>query len=185
MRLTSFIPTAALALLVSGAALAQAEWAEFVDRADHFTVNFPGDPMKADTTFKTVKGTSLPGHVYTAEDRRGRYVMTVIDYKSNADELGTAIEEAAKLVRAKGKVTYDGTSMLDNHKSQRITVETPAQHRILAEILVSADKRLYISESETTLTAPPPAQYQASLQVLDDDGVRIRYKAVGSTERVR
>jgi hypothetical protein len=75
--------------------------------------------------------------------------------------------------------------MLDNHKSQRITVETPAQRRILAEILVSADKRLYISESETTLTAPPPAQYQASLQVLDDDGVRIRYKAVGSTERVR
>jgi hypothetical protein len=185
MRFTSFISTAAVALLLSGAALAQAEWAEFVDRADHFTVNFPGDPMKTDTNFKTAKGTSLAGHIYTAEDRRGRYMMTVIDYKSAPDELTTAIDEAAKLVRAKGKVTYDGTGMLDNHKSQRITIETPAQRRILAEILVSADKRLYISESETTLTAPPPAQYQASLQVLDDEGVRIRYKAVGSTERVR
>jgi len=185
MRLTSFVSTAALALMLSGAALAQAEWGEFVDRADHFTVNFPGDPAKTDTTFKTAKGTSLPGHVYTAEDRRGRYVMTVIDYKDHPDELGTAIDEAAKLVRAKGKVTYDSTGMMDNHKSQRLTVETPAQRRLLSEILVSADKRLYISEAETALNTPPPAQYQASLQVLDDEGVRIRYKAVGSSERVR
>ena len=141
--------------------------------------------MKTDTTFKTAKGTSLPGHIYTAEDRRGRYFMTVIDYKSAPDELATAIDEAAKLVRAKGKVTYDGTGMLDNHKSQRITIETPAQRRLLAEILVSADKRLYISEADTTLNAPPPAQFQASLQVLDDEGVRIRYRAVGNPERVR
>ena len=46
-------------------------------------------------------------------------------------------------------------------------------------------KRLYISEADTALNVPPAAQFQASLQVLDDDGVRIRYKAVGSTERVR
>jgi cytosine/adenosine deaminase-related metal-dependent hydrolase len=118
-------------------------------------------------------------------DRRGSYQMTVIDYKNAPDEIGTAIDEAAQMVRAKGKVAYDGTGMLDNHKSQRITVETPNGRRLLAEILVSADKRLYISEADTTLNAAPPAQYQASLQVLDDEGVRIRYRAVGSTERVR
>ena len=75
--------------------------------------------------------------------------------------------------------------MMDNHKSQRLTVETPAQRRLLSEILVSADKRLYISEAETALNVPPPAQYQASLQILDDEGVRIRYRAVGNPERVR
>ena len=184
MHLKHILPAAALALLISGAAIAQ-EWAEFVDRADHFTVNFPGDPQKTDTTFKTAKGTTLPGHIYKAMDRRGSYQMTVIDYKNAPDEIGTAIDEAAQMVRAKGKVAYDGTGMLDNHKSQRITVETPNGRRLLAEILVSADKRLYISEADTTLNAAPPAQYQASLQVLDDEGVRIRYKAVGSTERVR
>jgi len=184
MHLKHVIPAAALTLLMSGAAIAQ-EWAEFVDRADHFTVNMPGDPQKTDTTFKTAKGTSLPGHVYKASDRRGSYQMTVIDYKNSPDEIGTAIDEAAKMVRAKGKVTYDGTGMLDNHKSQRLTVEIPNGRRLLAEILVSADKRLYISEADTALNAPPPAQYQASLQVLDDEGVRIRYRAVGSTERVR
>jgi hypothetical protein len=183
MRFVSLIP-AVMALLFSGAAVAQ-EWGEFVDRADHFTVNFPGDPAKADLTYKTAKGTSLPAHVYTAQDARGRYVMTVVNYASAPDELATAIDEAAKAVRAKGTVKYDATGMMDNHKSQRITVETPAQRRLLSEILLSADKRLYISEADTTLTMAPPAQYQASLQILDDDGVRIRYKAVGSTERVR
>jgi hypothetical protein len=184
MRFASLMP-AALVLSVAGAAFAQAEWAEFIDRADHFTVNFPGDPQKADTSFKTSKGTTLPGHVYTAQDRRGVYRMTVIDYKTAPDEIDTAIEDASKMVRAKGKITYDERNMLDNHRSQRITIETPQMRRLLAEILVSADKRLYISEADTTLNAPPPAQYQASLQVLDDEGVRIRYKAVGSTERVR
>ena len=184
MQLKHLFPATALVLLMSGAAIAQ-EWAEFVDRPDHFTVNFPGDPQRSDTSFKTTKGTTLPGHIYKAADRRGAYQMTVIDYKSSPDEIGTAIDEAAKMVRAKGKVTYDGTGMLDNHKSQRITVETPNGRRLLAEILVSADKRLYISEADTALNAPPPAQYQASLQVLDDDGIRIRYRAVGSTERVR
>ena len=182
MRIIRLVP-AIVALFISGTANAQ--WAEFVDRADHFTVNFPGDPAKSDLSFKTAKGTTLPAHVYTAQDQRGRYQMTVVSYANAPDEVATAIEEAAAAIRAKGTVKYDGTGMLDNHKSQRITVETPAQRRLLAEILISADKRLYISEADTTLNAPPPAQFQASLQVLDDEGVRIRYKSVGSAERVR
>ncbi len=185
MRFNRLIP-AAVALCLTSAAWAQAEWAEFVDRDDHFTVNFPGEPAKADLQYKTAKGTTLPAHIYSAQDRRGVYHMTVVDYRNaSAEELAAAIDDAAAQVRTKGKVTYDGTGMLDNHKSQRLTIETPGERRILAEILVSMDKRLYISEADTTLTAPPPAQYQASLQVLDDDGVRIRYRGVGSTERVR
>jgi hypothetical protein len=118
---------AVVALFISGAANAQ--WAEFVDRADHFTVNFPGDPAKSDLSYKTAKGTTLPAHVYAAQDQRGRYTMTVVNYANAPDELASAIDDAAAAVRAKGAVKYDGTGMLDNHKSQRITVETPAQRR--------------------------------------------------------
>jgi hypothetical protein len=50
---------------------------------------------------------------------------------------------------------------------------------------MSNEKRLYIVEANTALSAPPPAQFQASVQILDEDGTRIRYKTVGSTERVR
>ena len=176
MRLASLIP-AALVLGLTVPVFAQAEWAEFVDRADHFTVNFPGDPSKQDLAFKTAKGTALPAHLYSAQDRRGQYFMTVVDYRNaSPEELATAIKEAADTVRAKGKATYDEPGNLDGHKSQRITIETPNGRRRLAEILVSDDKRLYISEAETALNAPPPAQYQASIQVLDDEGVRIRYQ---------
>ena len=175
MRFATLFP-AALVLSLAGAVSAQ-EWAEFVDRADHFTVNMPGDPAKQDMMYKTAKGTSLPAHVYSAKDRRGEYYMTVVDYRNaSPEELASAIKEASDGVRAKGKPTYDEPGNLDGHHSQRITIETAAGRRRLAEILVSNDKRLYISEAETALNAPPPAQYQASIQVLDDEGVRIRYQ---------
>lgn len=175
MRFATLFP-AALVLSLAGAAVAQ-EWAEFVDRADHFTVNFPGDPAKQDLMYKTAKGTTLPAHVYSAKDRRGEYFMTVVDYRNaSPEEQASAIKEASDAFRAKGKPAYDEPGNLDGHHSQRITVETPTGHRRLAEILISNDKRLYISESETPLNAAPPAQYQASIQVLDDNGVRIRYQ---------
>ena len=183
MRFAKFIP-AAFVLMFAGAAFAQAEWAEFVDRADHFTVNFPGDPARSDLAYKTPKGTVLPAHVYSAKDRRGEYYMTVVDYRNaSPDEIASAIKDAAAAFRTKGKPTYDEPGVLDGHHSQRITVETPDGHRRLAEILISNDKRLYISEAETPLNVAPPAQYQASIQVLDDNGVRIRY--VGGQENGR
>lgn len=70
-------------------------------------------------------------------------------------------------------------------RSWRLTLETANNRRILTEILVSAEKRLYIVEANTPINVPPPAQFQASVQILDADGVRIRYKTVGSSERVR
>lgn len=175
MRFASLIP-AALVLSFAGAALAQAEWAEFVDRDDHFTVNFPGEPDKADLQYKTGKGSALPAHVYKAEDRRGQYMMTVVNYRTaSAEEQAAAIKEASESFRTKGKVTYDEPGRLDGHLSQRITVETADGRRWLAEIMMSNEKRLYISEAGTALNVPPPAQYQASIQILNDNGVRIRY----------
>src|SRR5712671_5085472 len=130
MRIVKLISAAVAALFISGAAHAQV-WEEYVNRADFFAVNFPGEPTRTDIVYKTAKGTSLQGHVYTAQDSRGRYSITVVDYNSVADELGTAIDEAAAATRAKGKPTYDAVNMLDMHRSWRMTVETPAQRRIL------------------------------------------------------
>src|SRR5258705_1026811 len=176
MRIVSLI-SAMAALFISSAVHAQT-WEEFANGGDLFAVNFRGEPARTDITYKTAKGTSLPGHVYTAQDSRGRYSITVVDYTSAPGELSTAIDEAAAAIRAKGKPTYDAVNMLDMHRSWRMTVETPAQRRILAEILVSADKRLYISDADTALNVPPPAQFQVSLQILDKEGLRIRYRQV-------
>jgi hypothetical protein len=186
MRLARLIPSAVFALMLSGGALAQGEWAEFVDREDHFLVNFPGNPSREDISYKTVKGTTLPGRVYKARDQYGNYNMTVVNYQTaSEEEFASAIEDASKAVRAKGKVTHEDRGGLDGHTNNRITVETPDSRRLLAVVLTSREKRLYISEADTGLDAPPPALYQASLQVLDDEGVRIRYRNQNSNERVR
>ena len=57
--------------------------------------------------------------------------------------------------------------------SWRITVETPTA-RILGEILIAANNHVYIVEGETPVNVPPSAQFQASIQILNDEGVRIR-----------
>ncbi len=177
MRFAGLVP-AAVALFIAGAAYAQA-WDVYTNREEFFAVNLPGEPKMMTSPYRTAKGTNLTAKKYTAVAPAGSllagtYILTVVDYNSATGELGTAIEEAAARYRSMGKVTYDAVNMLDNHRSWRQTVETASQ-RILTEILVARNNRLYISESSTALNAPPPAQFQASLQVLDANGVRIRY----------
>jgi hypothetical protein len=188
MRLLGLIP-AILALIVSTAASAQ-DWAEYSNRENFFTVNFPGDPVETTVPYKTTKGTNLTAHVFTGVAPAdtllaGTYMVTVVDYSSVPDEIPTAVEQAAAAIRAKGVAKYDAAGNVDQMRSWRMTVETADKHRILAEILTAANNRLYIVQADTVISAPVPAQFQASVQILDENGVRIRYKTVGSTERVR
>ena len=188
MRFLSLIP-ALLALIVSTAASAQ-DWGEYSNRENFFTVNFPGDPAETTIPYKTTKGPTLTAHVFTAVApadtlRAGTYMVTVVDYSSVPDEIPAAVEQAAAAIRAKGTAKYDAAGNIDQMRSWRMTVETADKHRILAEILTAANNRLYIVQADTAIAAPVPAQFQASVQILDENGVRIRYKTVGSTERVR
>ena len=176
MRSVSLIP-AIVALFLSSAASAQV-WEEYVDRDDFFQVNFPGEPAVQEIQYRTVKGTNLPAKVFTATApassiTAGTYRVTVVDYNTAQGELGDAIEQARQAILAKGAVKYDGRENLDMHRSWRVTVETP-RSRILGEILIAANNRVYIVEGETPLNVPPAAQFQASLQILNNEGVRIR-----------
>ena len=176
MRFVSLIP-AAVALFVAGAAYAQA-WDVYTNREEFFAINLPGEPKMTSSPYRTAKGTTLTAKKYTAvapanSILAGTYELTVVDYNRATAELGTAIEEAAARFRSMGKVTYDAVNMLDNHRSWRQTIEN-ANQRILTEILVARNNRLYISQAATALNTPPPAQFQASLQILDETGQRIR-----------
>jgi hypothetical protein len=176
MRNLGIIP-AIMALFVSSAASAQA-WEEYVNRDNFFQINLPGEPTMAEVPYKTVKGTDLTARVFTATApansvTAGTYRVTVVDYNSAINELPDAIEQARKAIGAKGVVKYDGVNNLDGHREWRLTVETPTS-RIVAGILLAANYRLYFTEGETPLNLPPAAQFQASLQVLNDEGVRIR-----------
>ena len=183
MRLTSFIPAAMAAMFMTGPAFAQAQWSEFVDRQEHFTINLPGDPKIESITYKTGKGTSLPAKVFTAQDARGTYKVTVVNYATATAETPTAMEEASKAIRARGEVKYDALENIDRIKDQRISVALAGNtRRLLTEVMLHQN-RLYITEAETPVNVPPPAQFQASIQMLDDDGVRIRYNPDGVTRQ--
>ena len=182
MRIVPIVP-AILSLFVSGMAFAQA-WDIYTNRENFFTLNLPAEPKETSAPYKTEKGTNLTMKTWTAQAPAGTllggtYQLHVVDYSSATGELATAIEEAAKKYRTRGMVKYEGVNMLDNHRSWRQTVET-ANQRILTEILVAKTNRLYISEATTAINAPVPAQFQASLQILDESGVRIRYQRVES-----
>jgi len=175
MRFVGLVAVVVAAL--SGAAWAQT-WDVYTNQENFFTVNLPGDPVTTDAPYKTAKGTNLTAHVFTAiapasSILGGTYKVTVVDYSNAKDEIPTAVEHAAKAVMARGAVKYDGLNNLDLHLSRRLTVET-AMTRILAEILVAENNRLYVTEAETPLSVPPAANFQASLQILDEKGVRIR-----------
>lgn len=174
MRVVIGLASAVVALFLSGAANAQA-WEEYTNRDDHFLINFPGEPKVDAVTYKSAKGTELPANVYSAEDRRGKYKITVVDYNKAAAELDGAMDNEAANVRKRGKVRYSEINQLDNHRSWRVTVEE-GDHLVLAEVLAAMNNRLYIVEAQTALNVPPPALFQVSLQILDDNGVRIRYK---------
>jgi hypothetical protein len=176
MRAVHFIPAIVAAFLAT-AASAQV-WEEYVNREDFFQVNFPGEPQVNQIQYKTVKGTMLPAKVFTATApagsiTSGTYRVTVVDYNTAKGELGDAIEQARQAILAKGTAKYDGRENLDMHRSWRVTVEN-ANARILGEILIAANNRVYIVEGETPLDVPPAAQFQASIQILNDEGVRIR-----------
>jgi hypothetical protein len=186
MRSAGLIP-AVVALFLAGAAYGQV-WSEYENRQEFFSVNFPDDPVRTEAPYKTPKGKTLTAHVFTAEApassiTAGTYTVTVVDYRSAPDEVATAIDDAANLVLAKGESKYDGVEHTEQIRTRRLTVES-AERRILAEIMVH-ENRLYLVEADTSINAVPPAQFQASLQILDAEGNRIRYRSVGSTERVR
>ena len=201
MRFVSLIPAIA-ALFFSGAVCAQAApasqgapapqastWDTYANRENFFSVNLPGEPTMTQAPYKTAKGTALTARVFTAiappgSRLSGTYTITVVDYTNAKDEISTAVDQARNAMTAKGTVKYDGLNNVDLHLTRRLTIETP-RTRILAEILVAANNRLYITQAETALNVPPPAVFQASLQILDDAGLRIRTRtALGVPEGV-
>ena len=180
MRFVKLLP-AVTALFLCSAANAQS-WDVYSNQENFFSVNFPGTPVVTEAPYKTRKGTQLTAKTFTVsipagQRLAGTYSVTVVDYSKAKDEMNTATEFAADAIRGKGKVKYDAIENTDLHATRRLTVET-ASDRILAEILFAENNRIYISTAENSLKVTPPAQFQASLQVLDDKGARIRERTL-------
>ena len=79
MRVVALLP--ALLLATVGPAFAQ-EPIDYVSKLDYFSINFPGQPKIEETTYPDeYRLAPLPARVYTADQGRNHYKVTVVDYR--------------------------------------------------------------------------------------------------------
>lgn len=198
MRLNPFVP-AAVILCMAAPAVAQ-EWVEYSSRQDLFTVNFPVQPAVRDITYATEFGITLPARVYTAENRSGRYAVTVVDYtvaerihterakgcqgypdtctnRTNNDLRGALDYAVSPFLQRDAKVTYYAFADTDRVEGRRIQLANADRSRTFVAIYMH-DNRLYILEGTVPPDLPPPAQFQQSLGFFDADGERVRYRTL-------
>ena len=80
MRDSGFRLSAVLMLTLPGLSFAQG-WIEYANIEEGFFVNFPGEPTVEETTWETEYGAAMPTRVYSVENSRGSYSVTVVDFR--------------------------------------------------------------------------------------------------------
>ena len=205
MRLMPLVLTVVL-LLMSGPASAQ-EWIEYVSKADFFSISFPGGQAQVqETTYPTEYRITLPARVYVNEGPRGRYSVTVVNYKDaiklhqernkkcqaaggdgdqcqddGPEEMRGALVFASwNFMKREGvKVTHYGHFNSDRIEGHEIHLTNADGSRTFGAVHMHED-RLYVLEATVPRGAPAPGLFQISMRFLDSDLRPVRYEWVGS-----
>ena len=166
-------------------------WVEYVDEAERFIVNFPGDPVVEEIGYLTQSGATMPGRVYTVEIPPSRYVVTVVNYtdaeriheahcaqrggeacdglEAGTDVRGAIPFAAWNIRRQGGELVYDAHHEIDGIQGLQLEVIEADDSQSFAGIYMHA-RRLYILEGNVPGDFPPPVLFQQSLGILDEDG---------------
>ncbi len=202
MRFLQLLTPASI-LCISGSAFAQ-DWVQFTSELDRFQIQSLGELAMDETTFDSEYGAVLPQRVYSYEDGPNRYSVTVIDY-SDAQRIHAARENrseadydlywevdirayrvyaAWQLRQRGGEVTYDAYHYIDRVEGQQLQITNDDQSRTYAAIYLH-DSKLYIVEATVAPGSIPPGFFQQSLQWIQEDGSRIRYRNFSDAIKVR
>jgi hypothetical protein len=196
-----------LLLSLSAPALAQ-EWIEYVSKEDRFTVNFPGQPKVTQTTYLSQYGAELPARVYSVENGKSRYSVTVVDYSQIQKVLMAKAEQcSAKTEGCYGGTGFSGVGhwLLDFHGAivyatgkflERDAKVTQLVWNTYYSVgghqmhLTNRDgsrtmagvymhtQKLYIIEGTVPGTDPLPGLFQQSIGWIDEKGANIRYQSL-------
>lgn len=186
MNLMRIIP-AVLILLMAGPSFAQEwqEWIEYVDREDHFQINFPGQPTVEDSTFESEHGEAIPARVYTATEGPAIYKLTVVNYTDAEanDWRGSEIWAAWQMRKRGGEVTLETYAQTDRISGIQLQITNLDQTRSYIGIHPHM-RRLYIMEASAPADYPPPSDFPQTISILDDQGRAIRYELDDEGNRV-
>ena len=173
---------------------------EYRNTTDRFTIVFPGQPTVQEITWPSEYGAVFPGRVYTVQQGRNRYSVTVIDYTQSEKvhstiskpesfqdprywqiDIQASIQYAATKFRQRpgAKVTYDAWHYIDLVEGHQLQLTNADQTRSFISIYLH-ENRLYIVEAMVPAGAPAQGLFQQNLSFLDEKGGRIRYNEIYS-----
>lgn len=204
MRL-SLLASAAVVLSISGASFGQ-EWIEFANREDRFTCNFPNPPKITPIIYRSEHGADLPARVYSAEQGRSRYSVTVVDYNQaqriltekakscppgaepclgapgdeghwRADVRGAIVYATWRFMERDARMTSLVWNTVDRVEGHQLQLTNNAdKSRTFAGIYMHENK-LYVIEGTVPAGYPEPGLFQQSLGWLDEKGIGVRYRS--------
>jgi hypothetical protein len=194
------ITTAALVLAITGTSAAQA-FIQYSSRMDFFAVSFPGEPGIRETTWASEHDIPLPARIYSVENARGRFSMTVVEYKDieklhtnrstqcqqnkgegdacmnswRNDVAGAVVWATRQFLQRNARVTFYGWYAADLVSGHQLQLLNADESRTFATVNMHLT-RLYILEGTVPRGAPAPGLFQQSLMFLDEKGNSIRYR---------
>jgi hypothetical protein len=208
MRLMPLI-SAALVLSMSEPSFAQ-EWIEYASREDRFTCNFPSEPKRTETTYRSEYGADLPARVYSATQGQSRYSVTVVDYSQTqpiltekaracppgaetctgvgvtgegywkVDVQGALVYATWQFLQRDVKVTHYLWSFQDLVEGHQLQLTNNADKSRTFASIYMHQNKLYIMEGTVPARYPEPGVFQQSLGWLDENGMGLRYQSVYS-----
>jgi hypothetical protein len=173
MRLIAAV-VAALSLTFSSPAQAQS-WVSYVSMEDHFAHWFPHEPTVEPFEWTDEADMAVPGRKYTAERNGSTYTLYAMDYSNSAfSAMRGSVAHWATHYRQMGEVTYDAYAQIDRIEGHQLQITLEGGRKIYFAAFIEGP-RLYVLDANIAPRAAPPIQFQQSLQLLDESGLRIRY----------
>jgi len=179
MNVLKFIPAAFL-LFYASTATAQ-NWFEYENLEDLFSVNFPAEPGLTEAPYISEYDSPFVARKYSATDRSTEYFVTVVNMENSARPPGRrgtewrgAIGFHATKLRQTGEVTFDAYGEINVVPGHQLQITLPDGRRNFANLHFHGH-RLYVIEAISPPDLPPPALFQASFAVVDEDGNSLRY----------
>ena len=121
----SLAPISALALLWASPAAAEWIWPEYSFPEEGFAAQFPGEPQVEERIYQTalVPGGVTRERVYSSVSGGVVYMVAVADFGRERTTENRAIDEAARKLTSKGRLTHDVSARIDFHYGRSMRVE--------------------------------------------------------------
>lgn len=147
MRLIAFVLAAAVAGIVSGTAVAQAQWREHGYANQGFGIAWPGEPnIKEVEKFEASPGKMVPATIYSMDYNKSRLQVTVMDGRdANLNEDAVIRHHVAKVTQG-GRVTFDFPHRIYRIYGRQMSVARP-DGSVTQAVFFFANERLYLVEA--------------------------------------